>query len=408
MEIGRTIALQARILINCIVVFYHFQRTLVTAIGSDITVETSVIGTPIRQGEVLAYLCNVQNMQADSGFKVTISRIVSGSSGQPQILALYVNGQTLGNDDDRIFLADRQQDDGSTSYLLSITNADRADEGSYTCLVDSHDRKADYYEETKDIDIQYFPSDSNLDCSPRNSFTVLEGAPYSVYCQTDIGNPPVTIEWTKTGSPDATMITSTSLSNTTVFSTLNKTTTLEDNGAFFMCKFTSTAFPSESSKQCIVGPLQVIPVRKSTRTPGPSLMDSTDGVSKTVGDVKCDSSCSTDPSTLYWIAAGVVAGIIALILLIGDILLIIKLRKLRGTWGAYKAYSLTPSVAETNYMYLPRSALEGNRTYMTLERTDPQQSNYLYSEEIYGPPTPMHYAISPSMPSNDSYTESHV
>ncbi|XP_072047619.1 uncharacterized protein [Amphiura filiformis] len=393
MELKTITMLSTRTMLNCIMLFYHFQRTL-----CEINVVAAVKGAPIKRGEVLAYLCHVENPQPDSEYSVKISRVVD-SSLKPQILSY--DGGTFTNVDDRIFVALRQQSDGSTSYLLSITNVDFDDQGRYICTVESHNRDEDDYEQIADVSIQYFPSDNNLECSPKESITVFEGAPFFATCSTDIGNPPVEITWTKSG---VNVIASTFNSNYTVFSTLNVTTSLEDNGAFYICKFTSSAFPHASSKHCIVGPLNVIPVYRST-SPEPSLIQTTEGNTKSVGHVKCD-SCSTHPSTLYWIAGGVASGIVALILFIGDILLIIKLKKLRGAWGDYKTYSLAPSVAETNYMYLPRSSpLEGNRMYMTLERTDPQQSNYHYSEEIYRPPTPIHYAISPT---NETYTESHV
>ncbi len=403
MELRTTITSSpTRALLNCIMLLHHFQQTI-----CEIHVEASVKGGPVKRGEVLAYHCKIDNLQQDSGYNVKISRIV-GSPPKRQVLSY--DGGTFDNLDDRIFIASRQhQSDGSISYLLSITNIDFEDQGQYECSVETHTEDEEDYKERAEINIEYFPSDNNLQCSNEDSLTVHEGDPLTLNCSTDKGNPPVDIQWTKIGNTDETLQANSSQSDSTVFSSLNISTSIQNHDAYYICQYTSREFPLMSSKQCIVGPIKIIPSHRST-SPEPSLAQVTVGNVKTLGQAECDSSCSTHPSTLYWIAGGVVAGIIAIMLFIGDILLIVKLRQLRCAWGDdYKTYSFAPSVAtETNYMYLPRtgSALEGNRMYMTLERTDPQQSNYHYSEEIYRPPTPMHYAISPTL--NDSYTESHV
>ena len=99
----------------------------------------------------------------------------------------------------------------------------------------------------------FFPS-TPPSCSPTFQDPVSVGSTVTVSCTTVDGNPPVFIEWAKSGRRLETPIPN--RSDGFVTSEVTFTASPEDHGAVYVCTVSSTVFP-ESLHACYIGPLEV-------------------------------------------------------------------------------------------------------------------------------------------------------
>ena len=99
----------------------------------------------------------------------------------------------------------------------------------------------------------FFPS-TPPSCSPIFQDPVSVGSTVTVSCTTEDGNPPVSIEWAKSGRRLPIQILN--RSDGYVTSEVTFAASLDDDNAVFVCSVSSTEFP-ESIQVCFIGPLKV-------------------------------------------------------------------------------------------------------------------------------------------------------
>ena len=208
------------------------------------------------------------------------------------------------DDDERFFLAQRQLKDSSMVYFLSIINIARdTDEGVYSVI-----RRQDSLAEIK-----------------RGSVTVL-----FKYFPTDIYPRPICYP-----------------SDYDHF-TLQLTfiTSMDDDGAIYVCRITSVTFPDELC-HCHVGPFKMLPDPKTTLTPSSANTSNTnnkvtpgeitvvpkDGKGSNGPDANgphyITSECSEvcDEHILYWIIATIITGNLAIVFCIVGIIILVRYRR---------------------------------------------------------------------------------
>ena len=107
---------------------------------------------PAEEGNILALHCEVSNFKVNEQ-EVSILRITNGKTER-----LAMGNNVMPDVDERIFLATRQLDAGSTVYFLTIIRANRNDKGKYVCKVIKDGISTEEIAVSSvNLDILYFP-----------------------------------------------------------------------------------------------------------------------------------------------------------------------------------------------------------------------------------------------------------
>ena len=365
----------------------------------------------IEEGAILSLHCQVWELQP--GLEVTIMRI---TGRETKFLSV---DETLMNVPDSVFLATRHVSDGSIVYFLSIIDVQRSDAGKYSCKVlNKTETISEVAEDFVRLEIMYFPGDTDPACQQEYPKQVEAGTEIQLNCNSEVAKPPVSLTWTKTGSEEETLTSTSVVKNNRLFSSLTVRLNHEENNVIFMCHLRSEIFVDKHTT-CHIGPIRVTPTpdknnkdkdvvkqRPNNKQPEPT------GVSK-VGSggpgragerpnlsagnypnlkkLRCEKTCSYFESPVNrWIMATVVAGLMTFVFFIFGIVLFYKYYQVHST----SAYVKARRVATRTYTDEIYSELEARRpdtkdVYMSLNKhdiMDSQLHQMQQSEDI-----PEHY-----------------
>ena len=374
-----------------------FVHLLITVCGTlaEVQILTTAPVNPVKKGGILSIHCQVNGLEP--GQSITLSRQLKDSSQIDRLswdLAMTVQ-------DERIFLAVRQLEDGSLVYFLSVLQVTRADEGIYFCTASASNLNV-VAEEFIKIEIQHFPDDPYPECFPPDKMQVEVGDLVAMSCVSEAGYPVVDMTWKRTGSGKVATSPQQDIQNSTVRSVLEFRATVNDNGAVFLCEISSTAFPMENKKTCHVGPLVVTQngqVIKSTPPKMPDIPRVVTTVNSKAIPTKpirqtpksCLNRCSSlDGPLFYWVIATIFAGVLALILLIVIIIFSVKLYNRTSEEELTVSTFITRYPTEDAYEKLEYKR-NNNKTYMELQRNCLQKNVVSMDVESQG-----QYVVTPS------------
>ena len=331
----------------CVVLLHQFASAAVLLKASTPT-------NPVDDGPVLALQCQFWNLEPSH--IVTISRDVKAGSE-----SLAWNGNLPSNSDSRIFLAQREQGDSSVIYLLSLLTANKEDVGNYSCQVlsNSKGQVTQIAADNVQIDVRYFPVDSNPACTPTDEITVTAGSQVSLNCSSVAGNPHVSVSWQETGGySNRDVVEVTGSSKEVAYSQLSFVTKPSDTNSVFVCQVSSIWFP-DLTKTCYVGPLVVVGTLpflttgdgvKSSPIVGQPTLSSFTTNSMLANDITSqDPSCSPCSSTTLisifpWVVTFIVGTLASFIFFVVDISIYITIGKARKDLESKQAEIRLPEV----------------------------------------------------------------
>ena len=368
---------------------------------SETNVITSAPVNPVEKDGILSVRCQVWELE--NSHDVTLLRTINGD-----IQRLSLGEDILSTVGDRVFLAVRHMGDGSVVYFLSIMHVMRKDEGLYTCSVRAKSTGSQIAVSSIRMNISYFPSDSDPDCTDVPSI-VQVGTLITLNCSSDEGYPRVSLTWSRAGADELKPISYVTKDNR-VYASYTFKIGMNDHNSVFLCTVSSKEYPS-LTQQCHVGPLKVMSIS------GVIPYDDLSSELTTTSDVKvhrsspgspgapfeinptfkanCDQVCAemSSNSTFYWIVSTVVGFIFAVLFLIIVLVLIFKYLRLSNRKEPNYIAAL-PAPREKVYAELD-SRRSDNKVYMTLEKNDNNmRQKYLFQSDI-----PDHYQTNPRRPS---------
>ena len=338
---------------------------------------------PVQEEGILSLMCQVSDLNPKI-HKVQISRHVSGR----QDWISYNNRILVEDEDERIFLAVRHIGDGSVIYFMTITGVVRDDEGEYTCkiLQDLNPVAS----KSVNITVDYYPEDTFPICQPNNQIMVEEGQEITFNCTSEEASPPVSLEWTRTGS-SKTFAATESRFNQFVTSTLTLVPKWEDHNGVFLCKILFDGYHPDP-KSCHVGPIKVIrnsdihetgtgTENRITQTVMPVL--ATDTMIRfptvtTVESTNCQKTCSYfNSSVLQWVVGTVVAAFLAILFFIIGVVILYKWNQIDDGDFRHQHNNMRHMHAtkEDIYMELEKRR-ECDRVYMALDKENKRFNTY--------------------------------
>ena len=333
--------------------------------------------SPVEEGAILSIHCEVFNLEPTH--QVIIYR--TSPDGQPTTLSY---GEGVSHDvDDRVFLAVRQQIDGSTVFFLSIMSVTRHEGGQYFCKVFN---VAEHAPSTLPVspvtvDVSYFPSDSDPVCSPKEPPVVTVGDIITMNCSSGKGSPTVLINWVRSDGVRSARGTFYDTEDGVIHSELEFRVKASDSKVVFSCEISSPAFPGRK-QSCHIGPLVVIDAidhdsssNGDIEQPFPAITepssypvqkgDGTNNVFTSIAD--CEEFCSySESSLLYWVISTCVAGLVAFVFLIIGVFLFIKFNRL-SELETQTTYISTRQPGDKIYDELESRRME-HSMYMSLEK----------------------------------------
>ncbi len=316
---------------------------LITPTVAQTRVKATAPVSDIEEGSILSLHCQVWELQK-SNQEVTLLRTIGRET---QRLSL---DEGLHHDvDDRTFLATRHLGDGSIVYFLTIIDVKRDDSGRYTCKVHNKTgRISEVDGDYVDLNIMYFPADSDPVCQPQDSSLsrVKSGTSIQLNCSSEISIPPVLITWVKASSSKKQLKSTSFEQNGRLYSQLTVTLGPREQNAIFICRVTSNAFV-DREQTCHIGPFSVIVTAddgSNYDTPNNPKMippvgdtsqetveQSEDGQRDrdpvmTSKKTRCEKTCNSyfESPVNRWIMATVVAGLLTFIFFILGIALFYK------------------------------------------------------------------------------------
>ena len=370
-------------IISCSLIYVIYitvqWHTCCVAANQRIAVTAPV--NPVDNGQILSIHCQVWNLL--KGQEVTILRNRT-HGGSVERLSL---DNVIHKVDDNVFIAERQLQDGSVVYFLSIVGATRSDEGEYFCKVSSVFGRSETLSSVG-ITFTYFPADTDPICNPSGSRTVHEDTDALFDCSSAIGNPRVTVEWRRAGSTEILNNMKTIVVDGRLHVIYRLRPTRQDSGAVYTCTIRSVLFPKEE-RSCHVGPIEVIydnmspPININTEIPRHILSQFTEEpftqsadnvvIDDTNDAQTCDDLCPvTSPGSPvhFWIIATVAAGLLTIVFLIVGIVLTVKYYRLSKTefMAPTPPASRIPHRSEEIYVEVDGKRRE-HYMYMSLEKS---------------------------------------
>ncbi|XP_072047505.1 uncharacterized protein [Amphiura filiformis] len=342
-------------------------------INSEPTVTVTAPVNPVDEGAIFSIHCQVFNL--GEGQEVTLLKVTGGRSQR-----LTLEG-TIMVSDDRMFLAVRQLNDGSTVYFLSVIDARKSDDREYQCkIIDPAGDATNLPEKSVFIGVNYYP-DSEPECAYNSPLVIPEGGVVSFNCSSVLANPEVDIQWIRTGSQEK-------LKSADIFrgdrkySVVSFRTKLTDNNAVFLCEVSSLAFP-DKTKSCHVGPL-LITSKSGASDPNPDMkiddpilrgnQDNDISFQPTLIAKRppmktedCSKVClSTKSLESKWILATIFTGCGAFIFLILGLALFVKYLNARSPYTRPRYIATPKPTADGIYSELECKRGDG-KFYMTLQ-----------------------------------------
>ncbi|XP_072047502.1 uncharacterized protein [Amphiura filiformis] len=368
---------------------FCFVSVLVACFGvtyTETTIRTTAPVSPVEEGAILSIHCEVFSLEENH--QVVLYRLNNGKT------TTLSYGEGVAHDvDERVFLAVRQQIDGSTVYFLSIMDVSRNEGGEYFCKVMNVAAIMPSSTPVSSIslDVTFFPSDVDPVCSPKEPPVVNIGDVITLNCSSAKAYPTVAIGWTRTGNDESLMSTQTDVGKR-VYAVLKVTVRASDNKAVYLCGITSQSYPTRK-QTCHVGPLVVLGVKDDDIAP-PTWPKSTEkDIFKPVRPIhnpepkpndpidlstECSDICVASESSLFfWVIATCVAGILAFVFLIVGIFLFIKFSRLPGEMN--ETYiSTTHHPVDKVYDELETRRLEHQSMYMSLDKARKAELQSVY------------------------------
>ncbi|XP_072047503.1 uncharacterized protein [Amphiura filiformis] len=295
--------------------------------SAGIRLETTVPIQSAEVGGVFSVHCQVWNLGDD----VDVSII----KRTPSVKRLSIGEGVYQGVEERVFLAVRTLIDGSKIFFLTFMDARKEDQGEYVCktqAIDDSDTTRILPSDSVTIDILYFPDEKEPVCTPKTGqVAVAAGTEVTLNCSSELGNPVINVEWTRSGT-DTVIPTDKYTESDIAFSELRIRPKLADDKAIYICHISSDAFPGVT-KTChvqlvVIGGSNKEPSDEerndavTTQRPSGELASSDLDISESIVD-KCKNVCDNN-NIFYWVLATVIAGLIALICLIVSIILLIR------------------------------------------------------------------------------------
>ena len=343
----------------------------------------------VKEGSILSLHCQIFNSGAEH--RASISH--TSSSGVSQKIAFGKNILSELPNNKNYFLAHRKLTDGSDVYFLSVTEVRRSDAGNYTCYLLGPEFKV-ITSDTVHIGVKYFPSESFPVCDPNGPQEILEGDTMTLNCNSEAGNPPVNMHWTRSGNVEDPLQAEVINGSVGVYSQVSFQARMSDKDAMFFCKIESDNFPTKSDQKCSVGPLNVIPNPDMQFTtianyvqvtqPKYTLVNTSSSTNvnnnnyNNNNDDECHEVCAemTAESVFRWTIATVIAGLLALLFFVFGIVLLIRycfaLDEQRVPPAPQEEMHDMPDMSNVQYR------IDGSRLYMTLERPSTSQTEAVY------------------------------
>lgn len=309
------------------------RLTQIASVAPETRIVASSPVNPVDQGGILAVHCQVWNMRPED--EVVVLRTVDDKTEK-------LSDGPDADLEERIFIAVRQMEDGSTVYFISLTRVSKADGGEYSCTVMRFSKQImQIATDAVEISIVHFPTESSPKCasSVNDKLAITEGMPITLNCSSSLGNPPVKISWHQVGS-DKELPSRKITSGDTIYAEL--TVRPMANSPVYICQIQSVAFP-DRTETCHIGPLVVMRDSNSPRLPyitkySPTTPETNPVVVATNihSDIKssnCRSICAsrTYSGTFYWIVGTVAMAILAILFFIIFIAILLRyLRRLRN------------------------------------------------------------------------------
>ena len=227
-------------------------------VEGDVTLQASTTQSHPMEGHSTALTCDVRNMNE--------SQVIIWNKDQRSITWGNTMGQMMSTRFE--LLMDNRQDD-LTTYTLTIHNVTRDDDGLYQCQVlqENGNGYSAMASESVILSVLYFPASDYPDCSLTGRQTLLTGSEFMVSCTSEVGNPQISSAWMAgdptSPAPSYRMAESPSM----VVAELNLQITPELDGAVYMCRVTSPAYP-DLNRYCSLGPLRILewPIVSITRS----------------------------------------------------------------------------------------------------------------------------------------------
>ncbi len=372
----------------------------------ETTVRVTAPVNPVKESGIISVRCQIWDLQPR--YKVTING--------PDDVTFTFDEEVIEKDNDRVFLAVKQLQDGSTVHFLSITNVARRDAGNYSCkIIHTGGIFEEVTQDTVTIDVWYHPAKESPTCSPTEAFRVTSGIPQILNCSSMDANPPVTIRWTKSGNRPVFGAVEQRSHQGIVTSVLTVTPSSDDDDTVFLCHVISPVFP-DFELTCYVGPM-IVEVRDGKHNGESNLFDRTgisNGTTAGGSDVppgvegNCASTCTKYTRSMrYWILATIASVLIALLLIMINVVLFIRLHQIGIRSSGNTSQHDDPSSRRTLQRFADdiyvdigdgtsgtlRSMHDFNRVYMTLEgpKKLPARPLHMQEEDIVPVGLDRHY-----------------
>ena len=359
-------------------VTYLIITLLLTYASASIRISVSAPINPLKEGGILSIKCQIWGLPAE-GYQVTIFRTTS--SGQPE--SISVDGLvTL--ESENTFLAERQMMDGSTVYLLSVIRPSKQEAGEYVCKIrDIVGILTDLPSDSIHLEFSYFPDKSDPVCLSDNPSIVTVGSNVTLTCSSEIGSPPILIEW-KQGEKDMKALQY--IKEGRVYSVLKLQLSKHHSETVFVCKVSSVSFPGlvqtchyrlivenlDGEEEFVLPTERISTINHKSGTidrPNKPTIKAQDELSK------CNKECSnlTSSRQIYWVISTFTIGGIALLFLILVLILYFRYLRANTTWK-YQNTRLEQVQRERLYAELQTKQRE-SVVYMSLSRDKRIQKN---------------------------------
>ena len=350
---------------------FHLVSLILASVETIISVTTPI--DEIIEGGILSVHCQIWNLR--NTHDVSIFRTTRSETSR-----ISLNDNVPPEVDNRVYLAVRQAPGGSRIYFLSIIEASREDEGSYSCkVINTVGQIMQVAEGSIDLKVMYFPSDSDPVCSTdKHTLLLGVGERIALNCSSNLAHPEVSLRWNYKGS---TVSRDTYVHNGRKYAIVTIEIGLHNQGSVFQCELRSEAF-TERMRSCHIGPVSInglddnqppvsipsdnFPSNLPNKPTFPIKTGVKDkGKSPDSDKLECQKACSYhSPKVLYWIIGTIVACAFAIFFFVIFIGIMLRYRRLRfGT-----NIPSTPRLRDDIYSELDNRSLACKRVYISLDR----------------------------------------
>ena len=355
--------------------------------SADVRVTISSPTKPVVVGGILAISCQVWNIQDD--YTVHIVRVLESRTEQ------ITNGEYITPTAESLnaFPTKRTFLGGSTVYFLTIIGVSNNDQGEYLCKVFDMSSYTVITEDSMQIDIYSYPSNTYPLCTsiPDQTTTFRVRDTLNLKCISEKGVPTIRMKWMNNkiaryigdrNRTDGNLVHSEAI--------IRIDESLQ--GAVFSCEISSTGFP-DWKRTCSIGPITVSLDNFVQRNSGitTNVAGNNEGSNKHADILKprltgtC-TSCSPNDDMLqfYLTIATIGTGFLAMIFLTLTIILCYKYHHISSVSRREPTRVLTPQQSiEPVYVSLQRRSVKADREYMTLEDPNNPENKILLPKETF-------------------------